>query len=169
MAVRSPDEVLARARALSLLSIVEDGMYTDMIPSFVEELALEPWLTDQERAWLAGDADLSAVDGYRTEAMLVMAWALGLMPTLGDRHPDAYGPILCLLQNLETTKPEDIVSPRADADLRTMLAELDAIAARGDAPPPNERFGEPCLRFRRAALRWLLDANADWSVEAERA
>lgn len=160
--MRSPLEVLARARALSLLSIVEDGMYTEMIPGFVEELGLEPWLTDEERAWYAGAAEMSVTDGYRIEAMLVMAWALGLMPTLGDRDPEAYGPVLCLLQNLEATKPEELLAPRADAELRKMIAELDQLVARGEVPPSERET----VRFRRAALRWMLDDNADWSAEA---
>ena len=160
---RAPDHVLARARVLSLISTVEDAMYMDVIPDMVKQFGLDRWLTAQERTWFEGQGgDVSTEDSYQIEAMLVMAWSLGLMPSLGDRDPDAYGSMLCLLQGLGAGPAEKMVAPRADSELRTMLAELDAVAARGDGPPPNERFGKETLHWRRAALRWILDAERTW-------
>ena len=164
---RAPDQVLARARVLGLLSIVEDGMYMDVIPGLIKDFVLDPSLTAQERVWFAGEGgDLSVEDGYQIEAMLVMAWSLGLMASLGDRDPDAYGPVLNLLHGVEGGLPEKVLVERPEAELRAMLAELDEVAARGDGPPPNQRFGKETLRWRRAALRWILDPELAWPAEA---
>ena len=138
-------------------------MYMDVIPGLTKDFALDPCLTAHEREWSTGEGgDLSVEDGYHVEAMLVMACSLGLMTALGDRDPDAYGPVLNLLHGVEGGLPEKVLVERPEAELRAMLAELDEVAARGDGPPPNQRFGKETLRWRRAALRWILDAEVAW-------
>jgi hypothetical protein len=157
---RPPGDVLARARVLCLVSTVAEGFPADELRGEVPRFHLEATLTADESAWLDGSAEPGSDVSWQVEAMLALAWTLGLAPSLGDRDPETYGPVQ--EQLVVADDAEASLAPRPDEDLRAMLAHLDLVAAAGEPPPPHERYGAETLHFRRAALRWALDRSLPW-------
>lgn len=88
--------------------------------------------------------------------MLALAWTLGLTP-LGPRDPEAYGLVQDALDDEDLVAP----APRDETEVRAMLVSIEALLGAGEPLPPNETFGEPCLAWRRHALRWALGDEDD--------
>jgi hypothetical protein len=156
---RAPSEVLARARILNLVSTLAEGFPVEELAPDVPRFGLEDALTRDEAAWLGGQGEPGADVAWQGEAMLALAWAIGLAPALGDRDPEAYGPIQ---ERLADESAGDAMAARSDDELLAMLAHVDACAAAGEEPPLRERYGAEALRWRRAALRWALDRSLAW-------
>lgn len=126
----------------------------------VERFGLGPVMTDDEIACLYEEAEATIDVSWQVEAMLALAWTLGLASALGDRDPDVYGPVQELL--VIEDDAEKVIAPRPAEEILAMLAHIEAVAAAGEEPPPRERFGAETLRWRRAALRWALDRSLAW-------
>lgn len=156
---RSVQDVITRARILSLVSTLEEGFPAGQLVGDIARFHLESALTREEVGLLRDDLEPGQHVSWQVEAMLALAWVLGLVAELGPRNPEAYGPVQ---ERLMSDAAEGGLALRSDDEIRRMQGELEVIAARGEAPPPHQRYGAECLHWRRIALKWAMDDTMAW-------
>ncbi len=157
MTTRSAEDVLARARVASLVAALANGTPVELLRPELQRHGLGIHLTEVEAAWLWADEVPDAEPSSQLEAMRALAWALGLLSSLGAPDPEACAAVQ---DALDDPSLGELVL-RDENELRAMLRSIEQAIAEGEAPP-NERVDRERLVWRRRALRWALGEQAAW-------
>lgn len=162
--LRTADEAARRVLALAVLSAKLDGRADAEVAGWVEQFNLYEDLSPQEKDFLAGrvmDEQLFSRLTWRSEAALVLLWALGEVETLA--RPDKFSRVEPLYRLLEMPskqawlervhlRPASEILDALDLHYRYHWAVVDA---RLQLHLPPAGLNPDVVQQRHHALNWL--------------
>jgi hypothetical protein len=171
--VRRPcEQVVQRAIALFIVAAKADTGDLELVERLIEQAEAAPYFTPAENAFLSkeeiSDGERIAFS-WRYEALNVLLWALGVVPSLGrpDSQCDAGALIKLMfelgpdgLQEDADLRPQSELLSAADLIYRYHWAVVDA-RLKGQEPPAG--LEGAVVYERHYALNWLIGySGPDW-------
>lgn len=168
--LRPEEAVAARALVGSAVASAAYGWPTGRARHWVRAHGLDPWLTDQERAFLASDGSdpefIRQLD--LPESLWTLVWALKLVDAidLGEGCPDT---LVTIFPDLKSDEGPDGFLARTSLRAVDEIADVEDLAYVLDWWRIDHLLrGEPAMALpgigaRRRALGWLITTE-DWDA-----
>ncbi|MES2443558.1 MAG: DUF4272 domain-containing protein [Pseudomonadota bacterium] len=168
----STEEVTMRAVATMAVAMKGEGLDQSEVDAVVRDYGLAPWLTPEERAFLADPATTAedrGVHSWRYEAANILFWAIGFVDRLDGPRVQCDPAMLAglLRSNSRTTllakarlRPMAEILDQADLIYRYRWALTEA-RVRGRPPPAG--LSDDIAMERHHAFNWLVrHADEAW-------
>jgi hypothetical protein len=168
---RAADEVVWRAQALHGVLDIIHGAPVDATYAAVAAAGADRWISDAERAYLAGlvdggpDVEAEYRLSWRAEGLYALVWMLGVAPDLPltrelDLRPAYFQPVDAALGPAPpglALRPVAEIATKLDVLLCAQWAVREHVLDDWPVDMEPEAIGE-----RRRALEWVLVPGSAW-------